>query len=66
MGNSIFVYLKIRYKNKVISEYLGKDGSPRAIKEINHSNEYHRIKENLRVANNELVKLMKAYRLVFS
>ena len=63
IGNSFFVYRRRRENGEVVSEYLGNKNSNYAQEEIKKSNDYKRIKDNLRVANNELNKLKRAYKV---
>lgn len=60
MGSSSFAYRKRKENGKVVSEYLGNVESNDVQKQIELSREYKRIKNNLRIANSELVKLRKA------
>lgn len=58
--NSYFVYRRRREGNKIVSEYLGPLESEKAQEEINRSNEYKRIKDNIKIAQEELSELKKA------
>ena len=60
IGESSFAYRKRKEKGKVISEYLGNINNADVKKEIELSKEYKRIKNNLRLTNQELCKLRKA------
>ena len=62
MGGSSFVYRKRKEKGKVISEYLGNINSKEVQEQIELSKDYKRIKNNIRVAKQELAKLKKAYK----
>ena len=62
IGNSFFVYRKRKEKGKVISIYLGNLDDEKVKKEIELSQEYKRIKNNIRIARNELNKIRKAYK----
>ena len=62
MGNSSFAYRKWKENGKVVSEYLGNVNDNEVKKQIELSNEYKRIKNNIRIANNELRLLKKAYK----
>ena len=61
--NSYFVYRRKREGKKIISEYLGPLESAKAQEEINKSNEYKRIKNNIRVAQKELNELKRAVKV---
>ena len=61
--NSYFVYRRKRQGNKIVSEYLGPLESLKAQEEINKSNEYKRIRNNLRVVNEELKELKRAIKI---
>lgn len=61
MGNEYYVYRRRKESGRVISQYLGKEGSLEAKEGIRLSNEYKRIKNNLRIAKSELKKLERAY-----
>ena len=61
--NSYFVYRRKREGNKVVSEYLGPLESDKAQEEINKSNEYKRIKNNIRIAQEELAELKRAVKI---
>ena len=63
MGNSSFVYRRKKEHGKVVSEYLGNSNSEEVKKQIELSQDYKRIKNNLRIANVELGKLRKAYKV---
>lgn len=63
VGNSSFVYRKRKENKKVISEYLGNIENEDVQKEIRLSNEYKRIKNNLRDCKLELSNLKKAYKV---
>lgn len=62
MGNSSFAYRKRKENGKVISEYLGNINERNVKEQIELSQEYKRIKNNLRIANDNLNKLKKAYK----
>ena len=62
MGNSFFVYRRRKENGKVVSESLGNIDDFKAKEQIQLSNEYKRIKNNIRVASQELAKLKKAYK----
>ena len=61
--NSYFVYRRKRVGKKIVSEYLGPLESDKAQEEINKSNEYKRIKNNIKVAEKELNELKKAVKI---
>lgn len=63
IGNDFYVYRKRKEAGKVISQYLGKEGSVSANEGIKLSEEYKRIKNNLKIAKLELEKLERAYRV---
>lgn len=60
MGGSSFVYRKRKENKKVVSEYLGNINDYYVKKQIELSEEYKRIKNNLRIAKKELHKLKRA------
>lgn len=60
VGNSLFVYRKRKENGKVLSEYIGSFNSENTKKEIEKSKDYKRIKNNIRIAKKELVKLERA------
>lgn len=60
MNNASFVYRKQRVKEKIVSEYIGPLNSEKAKLEIEKSNNYKRVKNNIALAKKELVKLQKA------
>lgn len=62
MGNSSYVYRKRKEKGVVISEYLGKSEDEEVKKQIELSNEYKRIHNNLKTTEKELKRLRKAYK----
>ena len=62
MGNSYFVYRKRKENERVLTEYLGNSKDEFAQKQIELSNDYKRIKKNIRTTKSELVKLRKAYK----
>lgn len=62
MGNSYFVYRKRKENGRVLTEYLGNSKDEFAQKQIELSNDYKRIKKNIRTTKSELVKLRKAYK----
>lgn len=62
MGNSSFAYRKRKENGKVISEYLGNINERNVKEQIELSQEYKRIKNNIRIAKNNLNKLKKAYK----
>lgn len=61
MGNSSFAYRKRKEQGSVVTEYLGNINDNNVQAEIERSNEYKRIKNNIRIAKQELAKLRKAY-----
>ena len=61
--NSYFVYRRKRQGNKIVSEYLGPLESYKVQEEINKSNEYKRIKNNIKIAEEELKELKKAIKV---
>lgn len=63
MGNSEFVYRRRKENGKVISEYLGNINSSNAKEQISLSEEYKRINNDIKIAEKELSKLKKAYRI---
>lgn len=63
MGNSEFVYRKRKENGKVVSEYLGNINSVKAKEQMLLSNEYKRICNNIKIAEKELLKLKKAYKI---
>ena len=63
MGGSSFVYRRRRENDRIISEYLGNINESYAQKQIELSEEYKRIKQNVRATKVELLKLQKAYRI---
>lgn len=63
MGGSSFAYRKWKENGKVVSQYLGNINDANVQKQIELSNEYKRIKGNIRVAKQELLKLRKAYKI---
>ncbi len=60
MGSSSFAYRKRKENGKVLSEYLGNVKSDEVQKQIELSQEYKRIKNNIRIVEKELIKLQKA------
>lgn len=62
-GNSYFAYRKRRDGKKIISIYLGQLDSEKAQEEIDKSNEYKRIKQNLKIAKQELNELKRAIKI---
>lgn len=58
--HSYFVYRRHREKDKIISDYLGPLESLNAQEEIDKSNEYRRIKKNIKIAYEELNELKRA------
>ena len=62
MGNSYFVYRKRKENGRVLNESLGNSKDEFAQKQIELSNDYKRIKKNIRTTKSELVKLRKAYK----
>lgn len=63
MGNSEFVYRKRKENGKVVSEYLGNINSVKTKEQMLLSNEYKRICNNIKIAEKELLKLKKAYKI---
>lgn len=63
MGNSEFVYRKRKENGKVVSEYLGNINSVKVKEQMLLSNEYKRICNNIKIAEKELLKLKKAYKI---
>lgn len=61
--NSYFVYRRKREGTKIISEYLGPLESDKAQEEIDKSNEYKRIKNNIKAAEAELKELKRAVKV---
>lgn len=61
-GRHQFVYRNVRMKNKIQSTYLGKKESAKVKEQILLRNEYLRIKENIKKAKSEYMKLKKALR----
>jgi hypothetical protein len=55
-----FVYRNVRMKNKIQSTYLGKKESAKVEEQILLRNEYLRIKENIKKAKSEYLKIIKA------
>ena len=62
VGNTSYVYRKRKENGKVVSIYLGIIDDNNVKKEMERSNDYKRIKNNIRIANSELIKLKKAYK----
>jgi hypothetical protein len=62
VGRQKFVYRNLRMKNKIRSIYLGKIQSAKVEEQILLRNEYMRIKENIKMAKSEYMKLKKALR----
>ena len=62
MGNSSFAYRKRKENGKVISEYLGNINEQNVKEQIELSQDYKRIKNNLKIAKVNLNKLKKAYK----
>ena len=60
--NSYFVYRRRREGSKIVSEYIGPLDSLRAQEEMDKSSDYKRVKNNLKIANEEYSKLKKAVR----
>lgn len=60
MGSSSFAYRKRKENGKVLSEYLGNIENDEVQKQIELSQEYKRIKNNIRIAKKELIKLQRA------
>jgi len=60
VGNSSFAYRNKKVNGKVICEYLGNINNEDVQKQIELSDEYKRMSENLRIVNSELKKLKKA------
>ncbi len=63
MGKSSFVYRKRKENGVVISEYLGNFDDQEVKKQIELSEEYKRVKQNIRSARMELEKLKRAYKV---
>ena len=63
MGGSSFAYRKWKENGKVVSQYLGNVNDVEVQKQIELSGEYKRIKGNIQVAKQELLKLRKAYKI---
>ena len=63
MGSSSYAYRKYKEKGKLISVYLGNIKEEKVKREIELSNDYKRIKNNISVAKKELNKLNKAIKL---
>lgn len=63
MGKSSFVYRKRKENGAVISEYLGNFDDQEVKKQIELSEEYKRVKQNIRSASMELEKLKRAYKV---
>ena len=61
--NSYFVYRKRREGSKILSEYIGPLESLRAQEEMDKSNEYRKIKKNIKIAQEELIELKKAVKV---
>ena len=62
MGNSFFAYRKRKENGVVVSEYLGNINNMEVKEQMRLSNEYKRLKEIIKVANQELIKLKRAYK----
>jgi hypothetical protein len=62
VGHHQFVYRNLRMKNKIQSIYLGKIESAKVEEQILLRKEYLRIKENIKKAKSEYMKLKKALR----
>ena len=62
IGNSFFVYRKRKENGRVVSVYLGNIDDDNVKKEMELSQDYKRIKNNIRIAKCELNKIRKAYR----
>ena len=62
IGDTSFVYRKIKENGKVSSFYLGKLDNDETKKQIELSFEYKRVKNNIRMAKNELYKIKKAHK----
>ena len=62
IGNNEYAYRKRKEKGKVVSEYLGLANSDDVKKQLMLSSEYKRIKNNIKIAKQELMKLKKAYK----
>ncbi len=60
MGGSSFAYRKRKENRRVISEYLGNINNKDVQEQIKLSQDYKRIKNNIRIAKIELHKLKKA------
>ena len=63
MGNSSFAYRKRKENGKVISVYLGNINNPDVQEQIELSKDYKIIKNNIRIAKSELVKLNKVIKV---
>ena len=63
IGNSSYVYRKRKEDGKVVSVYLGNVNDESAKEEIKKSEDYKRIKDNIRIASKELEMLRKAYKV---
>lgn len=62
MGGSSFAYRKKKENGRVFSEYLGNIKDDGVQKEIKLSEEYKRIRLNLKSAEDELATLRKAHK----
>jgi 23S rRNA A2030 N6-methylase RlmJ len=60
VGHHQFVYRNVRMKNKIQSIYLGKKESIKVKEQIRIRNDYMRIKENIKKAKSEYLKIIKA------
>ena len=63
IGSEKYAYLKRKENGKVISFYLGNIKNIEVQKQIELCKEYKRIKNNIRISNEELQKLKKAYKV---
>ena len=63
IGSSSFAYRKRKENGMVVSVYLGNLNQESVQNEIELSEEYKRIKGNLRIAKQELYKLRKAVKV---
>ena len=61
IGGSSYAYRKRKENGKIVSEYLGNIDSDEAKRQIELSEEYKRIKSNIKIGNEELMKIRKAY-----
>ena len=59
IGGSSYAYRKRKENGKIVSEYLGNIDSDETKRQIELSEEYKRIKSNIKIANEELIKIRK-------